>query len=79
MMPSKSRKLIEQCHSPGCTRKGSFARGLCGLHWRIFKKHCQETGSWSRATPTPKPELPKWTFENPEGEAELILALEKKP
>ena len=66
-----AKRIIEACSALGCTKLGSFARGLCSRHYREFKEACIKNRSWSRGIQIPKPSPPCWEYENPQGEKEL--------
>jgi hypothetical protein len=61
-------KATKVCSTDGC-EKPSYCRALCMTHYSIFSKMTREEREAELLKP--KPELPKWQYENPVGEAEL--------
>jgi hypothetical protein len=72
-------RYTAKCHGPNCNRVGDCARGFCGSCYNAFRAACKLNGSWGRrdADDLPPPVIPKWTYENPAGEAELAAQAEK--
>jgi hypothetical protein len=65
-----------------CTNVGNCARGYCERCYHVVRDHCRRNNnSWREivgGNEIPKPPLEPWTYENPEGEAELAAQAEKQ-
>jgi hypothetical protein len=60
-------KVYAACLAPGCTKPGSFARGMCIHCYLVLKKACQENGSWRNREPLAHPiVIEHWEFEGDE-------------
>ena len=51
----RAPKFYDLCPHPGCTKRGDFCRGFCSSHYLVFRKACQENGSWKSGNPLPNP------------------------
>jgi hypothetical protein len=67
MNRQRAPKFYDVCLAPGCTKLGNFARGFCSHHYLIFRRDCQENGSWKSGTPLASPiVIPHFVWEGDE-------------
>jgi hypothetical protein len=69
-------KTKPRCKHPGGCVNIALAKGLCELHYH--RQYARLKNGSLVETPAGVLPEPHWTFENPEGEASLIAADEKR-
>jgi hypothetical protein len=74
----RSKKYYPPCLGPGCDRPGDCARGRCSRCYIAMRKACIENGSWGAEDEAIHAALPKWEYENEQGEVELAARTEKQ-